>query len=191
MEIPTESPTTDPRFDDDETCWKNMSKNSNNYMTTRNYPNYALTLTWRLSKEDNISSHLIRQKDRAEWYIFAENISCFVTIRELEREAGFVGVRKLVQSWTYMFVIMKIVIVLKLSPNLCFKTTSLLGFELIMELKSTLPRRQKPLKMKSIELREIYCQSKNTNEVFNSADIRHCSSTWKKVDGHQSWGLWS
>ena len=60
-------------------------------------PNYAPTLVWKLSKEDNISSHLM-QKDRAEWYIFAENIRCLVTIRDLQQEAGFVRIRKLAQS---------------------------------------------------------------------------------------------
>ena len=49
----------------------------------------------------------------------------------------FVGIRKLAKSWTYVFVIMKIVIVLKLRSDLRFKTKPLLGFELWMELKSS------------------------------------------------------
>ena len=57
----------------------------------------------KMSKEDNISSHLL-QKDRAEWCIYAENIRCFVTIWDLEQEAGFVRIRKLAQSWTFTFV---------------------------------------------------------------------------------------
>ena len=92
------------------------------------------TLVWKLSKEDNISSHLM-QKDRAEWYIHAENRRCLVTIRELEQESGFVGIRKLAQSWTFTFVILKIVTVLKFRADLCFKTEPPLGFELWIELK--------------------------------------------------------
>ena len=38
------------------------------------------------------------QKDQAELDIFAESIRCLVTIRELKREAGFVGIRKLAES---------------------------------------------------------------------------------------------
>ena len=72
------------------------------WLTIRSYPNYAPTLVWKLSKEDNISSHLI-QKDRAEWYIGAENIRCLATIRDLEQEAGFVRIGKLAQSWTFIF----------------------------------------------------------------------------------------
>ena len=40
MEIPTEPPTADTRT---ETCCKNMSKHSNNYLTIRSYPNYVPT----------------------------------------------------------------------------------------------------------------------------------------------------
>ena len=39
--------------------------------------------------------------------------------------------------------------------------------------------------------RETYCHSKTTNEVYSNADTRLCSSTWMKVDGQQSWRLWS
>ena len=99
MEIPTNLllPTFVSMNSDGETCCKNTSNNSNNYLTTRSYPNYAPTLVQKLSKEDNISSHLM-QKDQAEWYICAQNVRCLVTIRELEQEAGFVGIRKLAQS---------------------------------------------------------------------------------------------
>ena len=121
---------------DGETCCKNTSNNSDNYLTTRSYPNCALTVVWKLSKEENISSHLM-QEYQAEWYIYAENIRCHVTIRELEREAGFAGIRKLGQSWTFMFVIMKIGTVLEFRSDLCFKTLPLLGIELWMELKNT------------------------------------------------------
>ena len=82
---------------DDETCCKNTSSNSNNYLTLKCHPNYALTLVSKLSIEDNISSNLM-QKGQAERYTYAENIRCHVTIRELEREAGFVGARELAQS---------------------------------------------------------------------------------------------
>ena len=41
---------------------------------------------------------------------------CLVMIRELEREAGFVGIRKLAQSWTFMFVIMQIVTIMNSGP---------------------------------------------------------------------------
>ena len=75
----------------------------------------------KLSKENNISSHLM-QKDRAERYIHAVNVWCLVTIQDLEREAGFVRIRKLAQSWTFTFVIMKIVTVFKFRSDLCFKT---------------------------------------------------------------------
>ena len=46
IEIPTEPPTADPRTDEQrrETCCKNTSNNSNNCLTTRSYPNYAVTL---------------------------------------------------------------------------------------------------------------------------------------------------
>ena len=109
-----------PMNSDWEICCKNTSNNSNNYLTSRSYPNYVLTQIWKLSKENNISSHLM-QKDEAEWYICAENIRCFGSIRELDQEIGFVGIRKLVQSWTFMLVIMKIVKLLKCRSNLCFK----------------------------------------------------------------------
>ena len=126
-----------PMNSDGETFCKNTSNNIlNNYLTNRSFPNSALTLVWRMSKEDIISSHLM-QKDQAEWYKYAENFRCLETIRELEREAGYVGIWKLAQSWRYMLVIMKIVLVLKFRSNLFFKTEPLLGFELWMELKST------------------------------------------------------
>ena len=116
-------PTLEPMNSDDETCCQNTSRNSNNYLTLRSYPNYALTLVCKLSKEDYISSHLI-QKDQEEWYTYAENIRCLVTIWDLEQEAGFVRIRKLAQCWTSTFVIMKIVTVLKFISDLCFKTTA-------------------------------------------------------------------
>ena len=59
-------PTRGPMSSDGETGWKKTSSNSNNYLTLRSNPNYAPTLVWKLSKEDNIPSHLIL-KDRAEW----------------------------------------------------------------------------------------------------------------------------
>ena len=45
-EIFTEPPTADNRTDEQRrrNCCKNTSNNSNNCLTTRSYPNYALTL---------------------------------------------------------------------------------------------------------------------------------------------------
>ena len=101
----------------------------NSYWRPAVIQNSALTLVWKLSKEDNFSSHLM-QKDQAEWHTYADNTRCFLTIWELEREAGFVGIRKLAQSRTFMFLFMKVVRVLKLRSDLCFKTEQLPGFAL-------------------------------------------------------------
>ena len=50
-----EKPTLALMNSDGESCCKNTS---NNYLTTRSFPNYAPTLAWRLRKEDNISSQV-------------------------------------------------------------------------------------------------------------------------------------
>ena len=90
-------PTLGPMNSNGKTCCKNTNTIRTNYLTLRSYPNYAPTLVWKLSKDDNISSHLM-QKDRVESYICAENIRCLVTIWDLEQEAGFVGIRETAQS---------------------------------------------------------------------------------------------
>ena len=154
MEIPTEPRMTYPRTDEQgrrNQLQKIWATNRTTIWQPEVIQNSALTLVWRLSKEDNVSL-LFTTKDRAEWYIYAESIRCLVTIRELKQEDEFVRIQKLAQSWTFMFVIMKIVTVLKCRSDLCFKTEPPLGFEFWLELKSTWKRRQKPLKTKSIEL---------------------------------------
>ncbi len=48
-----------------EICCKVMSVNSSNFPKTRNYPNCAATLVWRILKKDNSSSHWWRR--RTKW----------------------------------------------------------------------------------------------------------------------------
>ena len=83
--------------------------------------NLIQALLWRwfenCRKRTIITSHLM-QKDQAELYSCAENVRCFVTIRELEL------IRKLALCWALIFVIMEIVTVLKFRSDLCFKTTA-------------------------------------------------------------------
>ena len=68
-----------PMNSDGETCCKNTSNNSNNYLTLRSLPKLCSNAGLKnCPNEDNISSHLM-QKDRTEWNIYAErNIRCLV-----------------------------------------------------------------------------------------------------------------
>ena len=93
VDIPTEPPAPDPRTDKQRR--RNTSNNSKNHLTTRSYPNCAPISDAGLKTvaKDNSSSPLIQKKDQAQWYSFAEKKRCLKTIRELEQEAGFVGIR--------------------------------------------------------------------------------------------------
>ena len=72
-----------------ETCCKNMSVNSNNYLMTRSYPNCALTLVWRLSKKDNSSLHLMKKKDQMKWIIYVESVHC-LEMKKASRARGWI-----------------------------------------------------------------------------------------------------
>ena len=101
-EILTEPPTADPRTDEQRRrnllqeyeqqfeqlsgAQKTSKLCSNAGLKTFGRGHYFITLI---------------QKDRAEWYISAENTGCRVTMYDLEQEAGFVRTRKLAQSRTF------------------------------------------------------------------------------------------
>ena len=94
MEIPTEPPRVDPRTDE-QRRGNLLPEYEQQFEQLKT--KLCSSAGVKLSKEDNISSHLM-QKDRAEWYIYAENRRCLVTIRELKQESEFVGIRKMAQS---------------------------------------------------------------------------------------------
>ena len=79
--------------------------------------------------------------------------------------------------------------VLIFRSNLCFETEPLLEFGSWTELKSTQPKRQKPLKMKSMELQGDLLLKETTTETRSDANVRFYPSTRKKQDPRQSWGI--
>ena len=130
-EMPTELPTADSRTDGQrrrnllQEYEQQFEQLSDNQKLSKLCSDAGLKTVER----GNILSHFMH-KDRAEWHIYADNTRCFETIRELERQAGFVRIRKWSESWTHMFVIMKIVKEMKFRSDLCFKTEPLPVFEL-------------------------------------------------------------
>ena len=117
-----------------ETCCKIMSKNSNNFLKIRNYPNCVATRIHWLLKKDNSSPNLMKKKDPMKWRIYVESIHCFEVKKHPEREGGFSETRKSTWSWMWRSVFIKDVTVLKSWSNLCFETEQFLGFELWTEL---------------------------------------------------------
>ena len=116
MGIPTEPTSADPRTDE---------QRRGNLLQENEQQFEQLSDDQKLSKL--CSNPGLKTVERGQYFITLdaegprENIRCLVTIRELEGEAGFVGIRKLAESWTFMFVIMKIVTELKFRSDLCFK----------------------------------------------------------------------
>ena len=183
MEIPTELPIADPHT--------NAELQGN---LLRNYEHKfeqlpedqkltklcSATPVWRLLKKDNSSLHLMKKKDLTKWWICVESTPYLEVKKHPEWEGGFSETRKSAWSWMWRSAFIKGVTVLKSWSNLCFETEQFFGFELWMELTNC----QKPFFLKALS-----CEGQATTKACYDIISHFNSSSWKKMDRHQSWEI--
>ena len=138
--VPTELPVAlrlMPKYK--ETCCVNMSRSSQNFLNTRNWPNYAPTLvSWRILEKDN-SRH------------YVESTHYLEIMKNFEREGGFVEIRRSAQSWAWSLLSSRTLRywdhdrILISRPNKQF-----LGFASWMESTTTWLKRQKKFLLKAL-----------------------------------------
>ena len=161
-----------------EICCKIMNENSCNFLKTRNYPNCAATLVWRLLKKDSSSSHLKTKKDQMKWRIFVESIHCLEVKKHPEWEGGFSETRKSAQSWMWRSAFIKDVAVLKSWSG----SNSERKNKFVTETSETISLEKRWAR----SYKETCCESKATTKACCDTVSHFYSSSWKKMDRHQS-----
>ena len=136
-----------------ETCCENTSRNSQNFLNNRNWPNYASTLlSRRILEKDNNPSILHCTWWRRNWW--NEDILSRVHITSKWRSIP----RETVDSWKHegrpslgwIFAFIQDVTVLRSWSNLCFETEQFLGFASWTESTNTWPKRQKQFLLQAL-----------------------------------------
>ena len=124
----------------------NTTRNSQNFLNNRNWPNSALTLVFRrILTKDNSSLHLMRT-DLTMWKHHVESTLKLEMRKHLVWEGGFVETRRSAQSWMRRSAIIRDVAVLRSRSNLYFETDEqFLGFESWTESTNTWLKRHKKL----------------------------------------------
>ena len=101
-----------------ESCCVNTSRNSQNFLNNRNWPNSAPTVVFRRKlTKDNSSLHWMK-KDLTIWKHNVESTPHFEVRKHPACEGGFVATRRSAQSWMWRSAIIRDVTVLRSWSNL-------------------------------------------------------------------------
>ena len=94
-------------------CCVNTSRNSQNFLTKRNWPNSAPTLVIRRILKKDSSSSPLKKKDLTIWKHHDESTPHLEVRKHPAWESGFVETRRSAQSWMWRSTFIKDVIVLR------------------------------------------------------------------------------